>query len=461
MSELISPLSVSELSTKEELSIKKDGKFLSVLVPINRIKITDVFFKRYSKYGTTYKIVFTIDFDGIQGTKFMCRTNTLYQKQYLQQYKKYPSDTIGFFADFLELNHQKIREILRQNNRLGVIKELTDLISAQAERKIKIDSTIMKSGELIKVLNVRYTDEDLRETLKTQFGFQWNPVEKLWEGSGNSAEVLELKNIYPHIIVSFQETPDKSSEILYKVFNIATERHYTIPFAKIRDIIQKMFNIPIVMDEQFDEKNPFEVLKEDVIIEYKIDGNPAWDYRIQLEDFDQNDQLLGFIRILSGDNTKAHSIQVMVMIKVHSCMNSMVCAFIVSIKHLKEWEDKLRTALSSAKTIMTESMNAVKKAINLPITLMDAEQYIKSLNFGLKSAEKVQYVQKILKDRLEYQLKQKQTQALNRWDVSQAITFVGSHPEEYVEDMEKNEISDGINEKLQRIGFEVLNPIQS
>ena len=453
----------------ENPQVKIDGKFMSVWTPANLIQIIEIKFYRSKTYGTTYQINFRIQLPEIQTTEFICKTNTLYKRDYKEKYHKTPSDVIGMIADFLDIQRNDFKETIRtcKASPDSAKNILQKHFQDQGERICKIDSTILPNTEgTTLIFGVQYADEEIRQCLKEDYGMIWDKDQKAWKGDLNNIQVGELLEKYgDHIYTSSIQTASvvpKHVNPRAKVFNFATEKHVTVPFTEIRLLIERELHRQIVKidtpNNEFIPSKIEQLYNEGKVVEFMEQGHPIWEYKAFTRTIDVNSQpisFVGMVRIESGDNTKRNSIKFIAYIKVGSCDNSIREATKESVYHTKDWEERAMQYLHSSEQLLDQAMQVIQMAINTPISLDDAIKYIKSLSFGLKDSTKIEQVQGLLITRLQYEYQSNQT----KWALSQALTYVGSHTDEYAQHLQQHEIGDTIYPKLQEEGYNALqNP---
>lgn len=426
------------------------NKFFTILVPCNTIEIQEVTYKHYKTYGTTYKLVFRINLPEYTNKVFLCKTNTMHKREYLEKHGKTPSNTIGMLAEYLELKQNDLKAMFKSD---PLAKEhLQAKLMAQGDRLIKIETTHLTTSGKVRITNVLYTQTDIHATLK-EYGMFWDKVAKCWSGDLSNDQVDELMAQYPDLNV-IQANPQPNTNTttdadMYKVFTIATEKHFAVPFAQIRNIIAEETHLPIKKITEFSNLGEVNKYLSDVVVESNFKGRIQW--RIDKTNNQvESESLIGRIIIDSGDNTKRKSIEIVLEVKVGSCDNSIRIIEAINIYHTENWEERLRTGIQEAQQSLQQAVMIIQQAMSTPITLESAISQVNTMNFGLRTPEKIAKLREAIIKRLSVEFKDKQT----KFAFSQAITNVGSHPEEY---FNENEMIDAtMITRLQELGFNIL-----
>ncbi len=254
--------------------------------------------------------------------------------------------------------------------------------------------------------------------------------------------------------VSAKIVPKTENQQLYaKVFNIATELHTTVTFTEIRNTLMEIFKLPVVKEIPNNDMQP-----NRYILEESVKGELVWSVfqsqsRIKDESFDSS------IEIDSGNNTKQNAIEVIGKIKVGSCMNSLRVAINLRILRVGEWKTRLIEYISKAKTLLNEALRVIERSITHQIPIDQCINYIETLDFGLKDQKKIGIIRELVKNRLMFEYSKNPT----LWSASQALTYVGSHQDEYMtnEIQQEMEVTNTTFERMQEYGYNILvNPPQ-
>ena len=380
-----------------------NGKFLNMVVPISFIEITDATYFSNKQYGTTYSIGFKINRGDIvvngeplNRYRFLCKVSTKSSQEALANYGKATSDTIGMLADFLGI----ARTVFRQT-----IKKPFDDVHSASDSKVVSPAVAAKLQELVHADDTRLIKIDA--------------------------------TLIP---------PDgKFQNLLYKVFNIATEKHVTVPFGEVRVVVKDIINLPIsVVDDASD-------IRDTQIAEYRFAGQLVWEYATSVSRI-EDEELFSRLRIMSGDNTKDSAMKVIGYIKVGKCQNTIRCAIYDRIIHVGDWETRLRTSITECQTALITAENSIKMAMTTALDEQAGKDFINGLTFGLSDEKKIEALRVIIVRRFEYEYSNSQ----NVWALSQSLTYVGSHPDEYQTEITENKLSESAVERLSDYGFQAI-----
>jgi hypothetical protein len=212
------------------------------------------------------------------------------------------------------------------------------------------------------------------------------------------------------------------------IFAFSTESHLIVPFYQIRNKVQEI--IGEVSETEFNEMK-------------------VWEKKTQTIETEQ-DKFDVILRVTSGKNTKENAIKVLVYIRVASCDNSIRCANYQAIKRTSGCLENLEIALTMAKELSEnciDSLKAGKEEMNLDQALA----YINTIQFSIKDPDKISKIKDLLKKRIVYEF----SKNANKFGVSQALSYVGSHEDPI-------EYSDRTMEILQEQAFSVFQfPLQN
>lgn len=443
-------------------------KFYSITVPSNTIILLDCYKKQYITFGTTYLIKFRIDLPEYMNMVFICKINTKDKQKNMELYGKSNSDTIGQLADFVEIQRTQFRNWIMNKDMILIQSELV-----KQNKPIKIDSILLSKPLLQNnltlktiITGVKYTDTEIQIDLK-KMGMYWNKELRYWEGnlSEEQSQLLIQKWGHSIIVTSKEQNLNESkmiipiqnsnpTEIVYKVFNFATEKHISVPFTEIRQILMEHFHFPIIKLE-----NKISVTKENInsIFEYKSEGRLFWvinqPNKLITED-EYHELFYTCIEIDSGDNTKRNSMKVLLKIQVGSCLNSIRVAVDTKIYHTENWKERFMSALQTVSQTLIDVYFLIQQSMSKEISLEEGIAYIEMQKYGLKDPEKIEHLHQILiqKFKIEYEHRNK----IHTWDLSQLHTYIGTHTEETEEDFIHYEIGSNMYETLQNFGYNIL-----
>lgn len=421
-------------------------RFNTLLIPAQSVVVEEVYFSQSKTYGITYRMRFSINQPEHKGVIYICKTNSLYKSTYKDQYDKSPPDTIGMLADFFDIKRNEFKDMFKGTDADLKKAEMQELFFLQGERIIKIDSTLIPNAT-IEVYGVKYENKEIQAELKTN-RFHWNNEKRCWSGSMDRSWVSRFHAKYPQLNVGVVLENTKEESTLYKVFNIATERHISVPFADIRNVIVKHFNLSIIKLEASDklENNS----NQPMIIERKEKGIFVWEVIMNTMLIKQ-ETMLGKIKIWSGTNSKSESMKVISEILIGSCQNSLRIATYDRVIHIGDWQSRLIESMVEAKKMLESSVSVIETAMGQSISIEQAYLIVDKNTFGLHDKEKIQKVRDLIKQRIEFEFTKDQT----KWSISQAMTNIASHPENY-EELNKINLSDSFYERLQTDGYNVL-----
>jgi hypothetical protein len=143
------------------------------------------------------------------------------------------------------------------------------------------------------------------------------------------------------------------------VYAFSTEAHVIVPFNEIKKIvIGKWGEI-----EESDYGNAKVYEKKIRSIETSIDK------------FDV------LLRCTSGRNIKTSAMKVIVLLRVKSCMNSVIGAEYESVKHTENWKHRLEQYLDTALFFATTVETTLNKGMNRELTLEQGINYINYINY--------------------------------------------------------------------------------
>lgn len=361
----------NELNPTEQKKNDSD-KFFESIIPSNSVKVLE-YTRDYNKWnGTTYILKIT-SLDKSKGDFPILQLfyNRKASRKAKEKYGRSSADPFGMLSDFFGLPHNDFKEILDSDNIYAIIQEIQELFAQEGTRSIKFSS--------------------------------------------------------------FKQIDEKTKEARLRVFNISTDRHITVTFNEIRDIVQKEVG--------------------SVVTEENLGGGVCWRYNLFTKNLEK-EEFLASLLITSGNNVKKTSMKVVGLIKVGSCSNSIIAFERVGIKHTENWQERLVSAIKEAVAVINNSMQVIEFAMKREITLDEGLTMIDSMDFGLKDADKIIYIRNLVKTRFELEFKTKK----NFWAVSQSLSYVGTHDEEVNDD---NDISDATFDRLKEESFAVISSIYS
>ncbi len=188
----------------------------------------------------------------------------------------------------------------------------------------------------------------------------------------------------------------------FYAYVISTNKHLIITFKEIESIVTSVLGIGIT-ESHFQSVKAF----TKIYSTFETAG----------------DSFLSSIQVTTGKNTKASAIKVVVRVKVGSCSNSIIVANYTAIKRLKGCLDRLRNTLINAAEIIQSTQEIITAGIKKELTLEEGLVYIDNINLSIKNEEKINNIKEALKIRFKHEFKSNK----NRFALSQALSFGGTH----------------------------------
>lgn len=192
----------------------------------------------------------------------------------------------------------------------------------------------------------------------------------------------------------------------WSIHNIASLKHVAVPFRAIEDIIRE-----ISQGAPKFNKHKRQVSWTQRFNDLILDEEPAFLY----------------LHVVSGTNVKTSAIKVMLKMQVTSCINSIQCATYQPIKHTINWETRLRESLESAISLVKRIGGIYQEAVRIPMTLEEAIRWVdEEVHLQIRTGEKTDRIKDLLKVRLRQEFHKRN----NRFALSQALSYVGTHEED-------------------------------
>ena len=230
---------------------------------------------------------------------------------------------------------------------------------------------------------------------------------------------------------SYYENPETAEGNWY-AFAVTTEQHVTVPHKIIEKKIKTMFKGFTVIREEFHY-------------------TPVWHVRLRAWKY-KGEEFTAFVVISGGRNVKKGRIKVIPLVKIGSCDNTIRPVEYIEINHTKGWERRFDDALESAHELLTTVRETIRLSMGKDLTYDQIEAHVKDLVRKLRINEtKHILIEKAVMNRINQIMKKEES--LTAWDMAQAMTYVGSYPEEIgVEDV----MTDYAQEQMQTLGYEAI-----
>ncbi len=211
-----------------------------------------------------------------------------------------------------------------------------------------------------------------------------------------------------HFKCSWYES-EHTGEGNWYAFAVTTDRHVIVPHKIIENKIKTRFK-------------GFRIDRE--VMHY----TPVW--HVRLRTWKQGgDEFTAFVVISGGRNVKKGRIKVIPLVKIGSCDNTIRPVEYIEINHTKGWEKRFDDALTDAHQMLTEVRELIRLSRSKDMTYEQIEAEVKSQISDLKIRKNNHIlVEKAVMNRVSQIQKEKET--LTLWDMSQALTYVGSFPDE-------------------------------
>jgi len=298
-------------------------------------------------------------------------------------------------------------------------------------RKNTYSMVLVDKGKITQMLNL----------LSIKVREFYDTFKSTWEYS-DGVEIILKKAINAYdgdlYFKSSSFTDNYTGEMNWYAFAITTERHVTVPHKLLEKKIKTKFK-------------DFEVVREE------FHYTPVWHVKLRswkLKEGDiKLDDLTAFIVISGGRNVKRGRIKIVPLVKVGSCDNTIRAIEYIEINHTSGWEDRFDRGLETAHDMLTK----VREVLRLSVTKKMSYDVIEALvtqrlMSGMKiRKEKIPVVVKAVMNRVNQIQKEKEN--LTAWDMTQAMTYVGTHPEEIgIEDV----MTEHSQEQLQTMGYNLL-----
>lgn len=233
-------------------------------------------------------------------------------------------------------------------------------------------------------------------------------------------------------------TDNYTGETNWYTFAVTTERHVIVPHKIIEKKIKTKFK-------------GFEVIREE------FHYTPVWHVKLRswrLKEGDEKlDDLTAFVVISGGRNVKRGRIKIIPLVKVGSCDNTIRAVEYIEINHTANWEERFDRGLDDAHEMLTKVREVLRMSVSREMSYDVIEALVtQRLMSGMKIRnEKIPVVVKAVLNRVNQILKEKER--LTAWDMTQAMTYVGSYPEEIgIEDV----MTEHAQEQLQTMGYDLL-----